>query len=79
MAEDTWKKKMSWNQNNPDANNEPLPSGHTRREYYDAGFSEMDIEYWGLDQPGAPDPLAAGFLIMDVLDGDFDGDGEPDL
>ena len=62
--------------------NEPndfLPNGHTRQEYYDAGLSDTDIEYWGLDQPGAPAPLAAGFLIMDMLDGDWDGDGEPDF
>ncbi len=58
---------------------EPLPNSHTRQEYYDAGFSDMDIEYWGLDQTGAPDPNAAGFLIMDFLDGDFDGDGELDF
>ena len=73
---------MIWNtnnRNNPDDGSDPLPNGHNRQEYYDLGFSDTDIEYWGLDQPGAPDPLAAGFLIMDMLDGDWDGDGEPDF
>ena len=55
-----------------------LPNGHRRQEYYDAGFSDMDIEYWGLDQHGAPNPYAAGFVIMDMLeDNDWDDDGEP--
>lgn len=63
-----------------DESNDILPNGRTRQEYYNAGFSDTDIEYWGLDQPGAPDPLAAGFVIMDMLDdNDWDGDGEPDF
>ena len=36
-----------------------LPNGRKRQEYYDAGLSDTDIEYWGLDQPGAPEPQAA--------------------
>ena len=59
-----------------DEQNDLLPNGRTRQEYYDTGFSEMDIEYWGLDQPGALDPYAAGFVIMDMLDGDWNSDGE---
>jgi hypothetical protein len=47
-----------------------LPNGHTRQEYYKMGFSDMDIDFWGLDQPGAPSPQAAGFAIMDLLGGD---------
>ena len=42
-----------------------LPNGRTRQEYYDAGISDSEIEFWGLDQPGAPGPQAAGFVIMD--------------
>jgi hypothetical protein len=60
---------------NPDHH---LPNGHTRKEYYDLGFSDMEIDFWGLDQPGAPGPEAAGFVIMDMLeDNDWDGDGGP--
>lgn len=55
-------------------NDSCLPNGHTRQEYSDAGFSAVDIEYWGLNQPGAPDPLAAGFVSMDMMDGNFEGE-----
>ena len=53
---------------------ELLPNGYTRQDYYDAGFSKSDIEFWGLDKPGAPDPHVAGFEIMDMMDGDYDGE-----
>jgi hypothetical protein len=53
---------------------EILPSGYRRAEYHDLGISDSDIELWGLDQPGAPSPYAAGWVIADMLDGDFDGD-----
>ena len=51
---------------------EILPSGFTRAEYHEWGISDTDIELWGLDQPGAPSPFSAGFVIGDLLDGDFD-------
>jgi len=51
-----------------------LPNGHLLGEYYQKGFSDQDIEYWGLDQPGAPDPNVAGWEIMDAMDGDYDGE-----
>ena len=51
-----------------------LPNGYTRQDYLDVGWSETDIELWGLDQPSAPDPHSAGFVIPDMLDGDLDGD-----
>ena len=47
-----------------------LPNGYTHKDYYDYGYSDFDIEYWGLDQPGAPSPPAAGFVISDMMDDD---------
>lgn len=52
---------------------EILPNGYTRQDYYDVGFSDGDIECWGLDQPGAPNPDMAGFVISDMQDGSIDG------
>lgn len=46
-----------------------LPNGYTRQDYYDYGYSDFDIEYSGLDQPGAPSPPASGFVIFDMVDG----------
>jgi hypothetical protein len=51
-----------------------LANGYTRQDYYDYGYSDFDIEYWGLDQPSAPSPPASGFVIADMMDGDLDGD-----
>ena len=53
---------------------ERLPNGYTRKDYYDHGFTDFDIEYWGMDQPGAPEPFAAGWVIWDALDGELDGE-----
>ena len=47
---------------------ELLPSGYTRRQYKEYGATDGDIEYWGLDQPGAPDPKVAGWIAWDVAD-----------
>lgn len=53
-----------------------LPSGHRRSEYHRYGATDGDIEFWGLDQPGAPPPDVAGWVVMDLLDEmDADGDG----
>ncbi len=53
-----------------------LPSGYRRSEYHDHGAIDDDVEYWGLDQPGAPAPEDAGIAVWDVLDEmDADGDG----
>jgi hypothetical protein len=53
-----------------------LPSGYSRSEYRDYGATDDDIEFWGLDQPGAPPPEAAGWVVMDMLaEMDADGDG----
>ena len=63
----------------PIQNNSPidkLPNGYTRQDYLDAGWSETDIELWGLDQPAAPDPDSAAFVIPDMLDGDLVGNFE---
>jgi len=35
-----------------------------------------DIENWSLDQSGAPSPKAAGWVLMDLMDGNLDGDIE---
>ncbi len=51
-----------------------LPNGSTRKDYYNHGFTDFDIEYWGMDQPGAPDPSMAGWVIWDALDGELDGE-----
>jgi hypothetical protein len=53
---------------------ERLPNGYTRKDYHDYGFTDYDIEFWGLDQPGAPSPDATGLVIADFFDGNFDGD-----
>ncbi len=53
---------------------EELPNGFTRQDYYDVGLSDTDIELWGLDQPGAPNPDMAGFAISDLQDGSIDGE-----
>jgi len=45
-----------------------LPSGYTRSEYHRCGATDADIKFWGLDQPGAPPPRAAGWVIGDVID-----------
>ena len=63
--------------NNLQSNNQnqkTLPNGYTRQDYYEYGYSDFDIEYWGLDQPSAPSPETSGFIIADMMDGDFDGD-----
>jgi hypothetical protein len=53
-----------------------LPSGHSRSEYHRCGATDDDIEIWGLDQPGAPPPEAAGWVIGGMIDEmDADGDG----
>ena len=51
-----------------DRDDEPLPSGYTRREYKEYGATDGDIEYWGFDEPGAPDPKVAGWIAWDVAD-----------
>ncbi len=47
---------------------DPLPNGYQRQDYYAYGINDADIEYWGLDQPGAPEPFAAGIAIADITD-----------
>ena len=54
--------------------NEVLPNGWRRKDYYDYGLTDLDIECWGMDLPGAPEPAISGFVIMDMADGDFDGE-----
>ena len=53
--------------------NQILPNGYRRDEYHSYGISDFEIEFWELDQPGAPAPGISGWVIMDMLDGDLDG------
>jgi len=57
-----------------DQDNSILENGYSRSDYTDVGFSDGDIETWGLDQPGAPDPLIAPVVIADMSDGKLDGE-----
>jgi len=61
-------------QKNISRSEEVLPNGHTRGEYYDQGYSDYDIEFWNLNQTGAPSPHAAGWVLDDLMDGDLDGE-----
>ena len=58
---------------------EILPNGYRRSDYYAYGWSDMEIECWGLDTPAAPDPWVAGFVVWDMLDGDIDGEFDTDF
>jgi hypothetical protein len=60
-----------------DPDDEVLPSGYTRRQYKCYGASDDAIEYWGLDQPDAPPPGAAGWAAWAMSDelGEADGCG----
>lgn len=71
---DYFSRKKTSENSQENALSEKLPNGYTRQDYLDVGWSETDIELWGLDQPSAPDPHSAGFVIPDMLDGDLDGD-----
>ena len=53
-------KKNFLHSDEEDRSEEVLPNGHTRGEYYEQGYSDYDIEFWNLNQTGAPSPLAAG-------------------
>ena len=50
-----------------------FPNGYTYQDYAEYGFTEADMDFWGLDQPGAPEPQTAGWIIMDAMDGEIDG------
>ena len=65
---------FSFDSSKDDKTHEVLPNGHTRSEYYEQGYSDSDIENWGLDQTGAPSPHAAGWVLNDLMDDDFDGE-----
>ena len=60
--------------NSSDSSDKLLPNGYTRGDYHERSFSDADIDVWGLDMPGAPDPDSAGWVVMDMADGDFDGE-----
>ena len=52
---------------------EVFPNKHTYQDYEKYGFTEADMDFWGLDQPGAPEPKTAGWIVMDAMDGKIDG------
>jgi hypothetical protein len=49
-----------------------LPNGFSRQDYYDHGADDSAIDYFGLDEPGAPEPGIAGIVLMDLFEGDDD-------
>ena len=51
-----------------------LPNGRRRKDYHSNGYSDSDIEYWGLDRPSASEPLFSGWVIADMIDSDLDGE-----
>lgn len=51
-----------------DDTDEELDSGYTRGEYYEYGLDDIEIEFWGLDQPGAPAPEDAGSMIWEMVE-----------
>ena len=53
--------------------NDRLPNGYNKSDYYRYGFSDADIELWGMDQPSAPEPYLAWLASLDMADGDMDG------
>jgi len=52
---------------NQNAKNEIFPNGYSRQDYYDYGADDTAIDYFGLDQPGAPEPGIAGIVLMDFF------------
>ena len=58
----------------PEQDDDLLPSGYRRSECHRCGATDGEIEFWGLDQPGAPPPEAAGAAVWDLLD-ELDADG----
>jgi hypothetical protein len=44
-----------------------LGSGYARQDYRRMGFSDDDIRGFGLDQPGAPPPGIAPFVLDDLM------------
>lgn len=48
---------------------ELLPNGYTVADYERYGISRDEVEFWGLDQPGAPPPDTAGWVVWDMVDG----------
>jgi hypothetical protein len=57
------------------SSDELLPSGYLRSDYRSYGATDEDIEFWGLDQPGAPPPDVAGWAVMELLE-EMDQDGD---
>jgi len=67
---------FSFDPSEDDRASEVLPNDYRRRKYYQQGYSDFDIEFWSLDQSGAPSPEAAGWVLMDLMDDDLGGEIE---
>ena len=65
---------FSFAPNEGERSEEVLPNGYKRGEYYEQGYSDHEISFWGLDQSGAPGPQASGWVLMDLMDDEFDGE-----
>ena len=44
-----------------------FPNGHSRQEYHAYGADDTAIDYFGLDQPSAPEPGVAGIVLMNFF------------
>ena len=52
----------------PDEEDDLLLSGYRRSEYHKYGATDEDIDFWGLDQPGAPAPEERRWAVWDQAD-----------
>ncbi len=57
-----------WAEQHPYDPDEPLPNGYRRRDYHRLGITDDEIDFWGPDQPGAPEPEASGWVVWDMLE-----------
>jgi len=44
-----------------------FPNGYSRQDYHNYGADDTAIDYFGLDQPSAPEPGVAGFVLMNFF------------
>jgi len=57
-----------WAEEQEDGQEETLPNGFRRSDYHEYGISDGDIDFFGLDKPGAPPPSAAGWAVEDMIE-----------
>jgi hypothetical protein len=46
-----------------------FPNGYSRQDYHNWGANDSAIDYFGLDQPSAPEPGIAGIVLMKFFKG----------